>query len=195
MARAVVLAGFLAALLPTGVFAAPKVTVKTTTFSISGTSGTAIMAALDRKGPKHGFMSRAIAQTRYEMNSEAEWTHRDGWCMVTKPAVVIDITYVYPKLTGPVPSTLQQRWQAFMAGVTRHEKVHGRLAKEMAFAAEKALSKVRVRDDKDCRRFSAEMKRAVNAVVTDYERRQVAFDDAEHKPGSSIDRLIRKLVK
>lgn len=174
----------------------PKVTVQTSTFPISGASGETILSELERKGPKHGFMSRAIAQTRYTMKSDAlEWRRDNGICSVTKPSVRLDITYIYPKVTGNVSSEMRGRWQRFMAGVTRHEQTHGRMAREMANSADKAISALRVKDGKSCAKLRVEMKRVVNLVVADYEKRQRQFDAVEHKAGGNIEGLIQRLVK
>jgi len=176
--------------------AAPKVSVKTNTFSISGASGETILKELERKGPKHGFMSRAIAQTRYTMNSDAqEWRHDNGVCAVTKPSVRLDITYIYPKVNDTMSGAMRGRWQRFMSGVTKHEQTHGRLAREMAQAAESAILSLRVKDGASCTKLRAELKRVVNLVVADYEKRQRTFDAVEHKGGGNIEGLIRRLVK
>lgn len=175
--------------------AGPKVSSKTTTFAISGASGERILSELERKGPKHGFTSRAIAQTRYTMNSEADWKHADGICAVTRPAVRLDITYIYPRVTGDVPGPLRSRWQRFMAGITKHEEHHGRLAREMAVEADRAISGLKVRDGKSCGRLRAEMKRVVAAVVDRYEARQRQFDVVEHRSGGNVEGLVRSLLK
>ena len=74
--------------------AAPKVTVKTNTFDISGKTGIELLRELDRRGPKHGFLTRAIAQTRYQLNSSAEYRFSRGTCAVVRPNVRLDITYI-----------------------------------------------------------------------------------------------------
>lgn len=170
-----------------------KVTTTTTTFPISGTSGAALLAMLDRKGPKHGHTTRAIAQTRYAMNPEFEFVHANGHCTVAKPSVRLDITYIYPELTGPVPGVVRLRWLKFMAGVTRHEQVHGRIAREMALAAEKTMKGLRVADSSGCAATKAQLRRSLMALVATHERRQRSFDAAEHKAGGNIDMLMRRL--
>lgn len=183
------------ALCAAAALAAPKVTIKSTKFDVSGKTGAAILRDLDRRGPKHGFMTRAIAQTRYTMNSEADWKHEDGVCFVTRPLVNLDITYIYPNLKGPVPADLNARWRRFMASVTKHEEMHGRIAREMAVAAERAVGKIRVKDGRNCGAFQAELKRTVAAIVANYEQRQRDFDTAEHKDGGPIEGIIKRLVK
>ena len=45
--------------------ASVSIKTKTATYSISGKDGNALLDAMDRRGPKHGFLTRAIAQTSY----------------------------------------------------------------------------------------------------------------------------------
>ncbi len=175
--------------------AAPKVSTKTTTFAISGKSGQALLAELERKGPRHGYTSRAIAQTRYTMNTEADWTYRDGSCAVTRPKVRLDITYIYPKVTGPVAGGVKVRWAAFMSGIRKHEEVHGRIAREMAAEADRAVAGLKVADGRNCGKLRAEMKRVVAAIVARHEARQRQFDVVEHKGGGNVEGLIKRLVK
>ena len=174
--------------------AAPKVTSQTTTFPISGASGEALLRELERKGPKHGFTSRAIAQTRYTMNTEAEWSHAGGICAVTRPKVRLDITYIYPEVKGEVSGPLRSRWQRFMAGIRKHEEQHGRLAREMAAEADSAIAGLKIQDGKACGKLRAEMKRVVAAIVARYEARQRRFDVVEHSNGGNIEGLVKRLV-
>lgn len=173
--------------------AAPKVTVKTTSFDIAGRTGADLLRELDKRGPKHGFLTRAIAQTRYQLNSGAEFKYARGVCSVVRPAVRLDITYIYPRLTGSVPSSLRKRWNAFMAGVKKHEETHGRIARQMAVEAEQALSRLKARDDSGCTRIRSAMKRTVDGIVDKYEMRQRQFDEAEHRDNGPVARLVSRL--
>lgn len=174
--------------------AAPKVTSRTTTFPISGATGDALLRQLELKGPKHGFTSRAIAQTRYTMNTEAEWNYAGGVCAVTRPKVRLDITYIYPEVKGEASGPLRSRWQRFMTGIRKHEEQHGRLAREMAVQADKSIAGLKVPDGKACGRLRAEMKRVVASIVARYEARQRQFDAVEHSSGGNIEGLVRRLV-
>ena len=174
--------------------AAPKVTVKTNTFDISGKTGIELLRELDRRGPKHGFLTRAIAQTRYQLNSSAEYRFSRGTCAVVRPNVRLDITYIYPRLAGPAPAGMHKRWRSFMAGVRKHEETHGRIAREMASAAESALQRIRLKDTATCRKVRAAMKRAVDGIVAQYEARQRQFDNQEHRDGGPVARLVERLA-
>jgi predicted secreted Zn-dependent protease len=174
--------------------ATAKVSVRTEHYRISGQTGLALLDQMDRRGPKHGFMSRAIAQTRYSMNSSADWEWANGVCRARDVSVELAITYVYPRPTGAVPAQLKRRWSRFMQGVVAHEEMHGKIAKQMAVAASRTIQRLAVRDDRNCSRVQREMKRQVNAVVAQYEARQEQFDNREHREGGNIDRLVRSLA-
>lgn len=175
--------------------AAPKVSTKTTNFTISGQSGKALLDELERKGPRHGYTSRAIAQTRYTMNTEADWTYEGGYCAVTQPKIRLDITYIYPKVSGPVAGGVKARWAAFMSGIRKHEEVHGRIAREMAVEADRAVAALKVPDGRSCGKLRAEMKRVVATIVARHEARQRQFDVVEHRSGGNVEGLLKRLVK
>ncbi|CAG0993670.1 MAG: DUF922 domain-containing protein [Rhizobiaceae bacterium] len=172
-----------------------KVGVKTEHYEISGKSGEALVTAMDRKGPKHGFLARAIAQTRYEVGWDLEWTEKAGKCRVRKVAGDLSITYIYPKVSGPIDPALGKRWARFMSGVRKHEETHGAIARQMVSAAEKAIAKISTTGDPGCVRVRSEVKRRVNAVYAEYEKKQIRFDEVEHKDGGNVEKLVVSLLK
>jgi predicted secreted Zn-dependent protease len=173
--------------------ASVKVRTKTTTYRISGKSGDALLDAMDRKGPKHGFLTRAIAQTAYTVSWEIDWRERAGSCRIANAAAVLTITYNYPEVSNAMAAGLDRRWQRFMAGVRKHEETHGRLAREMVSAAERELTRLSVKNDRGCRKTQAEVKRRIAAVYEKYEARQVQFDEVEHSEGGNVERLVTRL--
>lgn len=179
---------------PAQAVAAPVVTVETSWYEISGTSGEVLAKAMERLGPRHGFLTRAIAQTRYAMNSEAQWVHRDGQCRATRPQVRLSINYVYPRIAGPVPRALQRRWDVFMRGVRGHEETHGRIAREMAQAAHRMIGRTQVADGPGCHMARRQLQARVNAIIAEYEKRQLAFDEVEHRSGGPVEKLLFRLA-
>ncbi|MBE7158727.1 MAG: DUF922 domain-containing protein, partial [Rhodospirillales bacterium] len=87
-----------------------KVEVKTKTYNISGRTGEALVAAMDRKGPRQGFTARAIAQTKYTVGWEFEWETQNGACRLAKADGLLNMTYTYPKISNDVSPDLQRRW-------------------------------------------------------------------------------------
>lgn len=174
--------------------AGAKLVVRTQTYAITGTTGKALLQAMDRKGPKHGFMARAIAQTGYTVHWNFKVSQAAGACRLNEAAATLDLTYTYPKPGSDLTPALQKRWKRFFAGVQRHEQTHGRLAREMVRAAQKSVSGLKVADDRRCGITRREARRRIDAVYAEYEARQVAFDKREHRDGGKVDGLVAALA-
>jgi predicted secreted Zn-dependent protease len=170
-----------------------KVSEKTRSYGVAGGTGAALLAAMDRRGPKHGFLTRAIAQTRYSVSWTIEWGETRSACRVKNIDGELDITYTYPSARGLAPG-LERRWARFLAGVEKHEKVHGDMARQMASAVEKSVGRLSVADDPGCRKARSEAKRRMTAIYADYEARQIKFDVREHRGGGRVEGLIGALV-
>lgn len=170
-----------------------EVSEKTRSYEISGSTSAALLAAMDRRGPKHGFLTRAIAQTRYSVAWTIEWAETRTACRVKKIDGVLDITYTYPSARGLSPA-LERRWTRFLAGVKKHEEVHGDLARQMVGAVEKSVARISVDGDRGCRKARAEVKRRTAAIYAQYEARQIQFDAREHRDGGRVEGLIEALL-
>lgn len=175
--------------------AAERVKIKTQNYAISGKSGAELYASMVRHGPRHGFLSRAIAQTSYTVEWQAEVVSKGGTCRVMQARPVLSITYTYPQPSRTMSPEMARRWSKFMAGVKRHEQTHGSIAREMVRAAEVAVKGLKVSDDPSCRKTRMEVKRRADAIYAAYEARQIKFDAREHRDRGNIDRLILSLVK
>ena len=172
-----------------------KVVEKVDYYSISGKSGDALMAAMDSKGPRHGFMARAIAQTRYSIAWELDWEAAGNRCELKQANVTLSVNYRFPKMTGQASPALKRKWAVFMKGVNKHERMHGRIAREMADAAYKSATKLSVDGDPNCRKAKQELSRLVHEIYARYEARQQRFDAVEHQPGGTVDRLVTSLMR
>jgi predicted secreted Zn-dependent protease len=170
-----------------------KIAVNKDYYSIAGRSGAALLDSMDRYGPKHGFLTRAIAQTRYSVGWDMTWVQDNGACRVTDADATLTITYIYPNIAGAHSPELRRRWARFMRGVTKHEETHGAIAREMAFAAERSVRGLAVPGDPDCRRARYEVKRRVGAIYAKYEQRQRLFDKKEHREGGRVEGLVAVL--
>jgi predicted secreted Zn-dependent protease len=184
-----------ALILPSVASAAVSVKAKTVTYNISGKNGAALLAVMDRRGPKHGFLTHAIAQTAYTVSWNIDWRERGDSCRIGNAAAVLSITYTFPQVSGQMSPGLERHWARFMAGVRRHEQTHGRIARQMVNEAERSLSGLFDGDDPGCRRTQVEVKRVIAAVYAKYEARQVAFDQVEHAAGGNVERLVTRLSK
>jgi predicted secreted Zn-dependent protease len=174
--------------------ASAKVRTNTVNYKIKGTTGEALLDAMDRKGPRHGFTTRAIAQTGYTVTWTMDTRERDGGCRIVQADAVLDVTFNYPQVAGPMSAALSRRWHSFMTGVRRHEQTHARIASEMVDAAQRQVKSVSFARDRGCARTQAEAKRRISAIYAKYEARQVEFDRVEHSPGGNVERLVTRLA-
>jgi len=173
--------------------ASVKVKINTVSYTIKGTSGEALLAAMDRKGPRQGFTTRAIAQTSYTVGWTIDWRPLAGGCRVFQADAVLNLTYNYPGLGNGLSPDLGRRWNRFMTGVRKHEETHGRIAREMVNVAERQVRAVSFKEDRSCRRTQAEIKRRIASTYAEYEARQVDFDAVEHTEGGNVERLVARL--
>ena len=148
-----------------------------------------------KRGPRHGLLSRAIAQTSYRViwNTRAE--RADGGCRSTSGRPTLNITYAYPMPPESISPALRARWNRFMVGVRRHEEMHGKIARRMVDEAYRSIRVLRIAGDPTCKTTKRELRRRTQAVYARYEARQEQFDRIEHRDGGKIDRLIMALVK
>jgi predicted secreted Zn-dependent protease len=171
-----------------------RTTVRTETYAIAGNTGEALLDAMDRRGPRHGLLARAMAQTRYKVHWDTDWLKSGSRCRLKSADATLSIVYRYPELARPAPRKLERRWKAFLAGVRQHEETHGRLAHRMVLVAHRSVSRLARKDDL-CIRSKRQFERIIDAVYAKYEARQARFDDLEHGEGGNVDRLLFMLTR
>ncbi|TIL68735.1 DUF922 domain-containing protein [Mesorhizobium sp.] len=173
-----------------------KVLVKTRTYDITGTTGAALIEAMDRNGPKrHGFMTHAIALAAYTVDWDLDVTREGGVCRLRQANGTLDLTYTLPRLASAATPALQKRWKRFFAGVRAHEHNHGRIARTMMRATEKSITGLEFADNLFCSKTHREARRRIKAVYAEYEAKQNAFDAREHRDGGHVEHLIRALLR
>jgi predicted secreted Zn-dependent protease len=172
-----------------------KTVVRTETYAIAGNSGEELLDAMDRKGPRHGLRARAMAQTRYEVDWKIDWLKSDGKCRLNSADATLSIVYRYPALAGPASPRLVRRWKTFIAGVRRHEEMHGKIARQMVAAIHRSVSWRAVGNDRYCIKSQKKIERLIDAGYDKYEARQARFDDKEHAEGGNVDRLLDMLTR
>lgn len=171
-----------------------RTTVQTTYYDISGKTGGELLRSMDRKGPRHGFMGRAIAQTRYKIKWSGSLGDRDGKCRVVKSDVRLEISYIYPRIPDKAQGALRGRWERFLAGVVRHEQRHGKIAREMATEVDAMIKAYRPANDTTCGAAERELRRRFDTIYTKHDKRQREFDATEHREGGHVDAMVHALV-
>ncbi|MEI9425105.1 DUF922 domain-containing protein [Mesorhizobium sp. Cs1299R1N1] len=172
-----------------------NLTVHIRSYDVAGRTGAALVEAMDRLGPKHGYMARAIAETGYTTHWDLDVARQDGTCRLRQANGTLDVTYTFPRRLSPTDPGLRKRWDRFMAGVRKHEHTHGRIAARMMRATETALVGLKRPDNWFCAGTHIEARRRINAIYAEYEARQNAFDAREHRDGGHVEHLVDALTK
>jgi len=179
----------------TGASAGVKVLVKTQTYDISGTTGEALIESMDRNGPRHGFMARAIAQTSYTKDWDFDFVQAKGACRIRQANGTLNLNFTYPRVASTLPPGLDKRWARFFVGVRTHEENHGGIARQMMAATEKSLTGLTIPNDAQCSKTRREARRRIDAIFDGYEDKQNAFDAREHQEGGHVEYLVDALAK
>lgn len=186
---------FIALVLPGIALAEWKPVEQEKTYSVSGSSGAELYAAIGERGPKVGGLALgAIAHTSFKLTWTRKYEPRDGGCViaVNKPKLII--TYVLPKLTGKPPPSVRQEWETFISGVRDHEKVHGRMIIDMVKEIEAMSVGLSVPNDPDCKMIRQELTRRLAEISQNQRQDSRDFDKAELSEGGNIHQLILRLV-
>lgn len=167
----------------------------TQTYDISGTTGEALIKSMNRNGPRHGFMARAIAQTSYTKDWDFDFVQAKGACRIERANGTLKLKVTLPRVASTLPPGLDKRWVRFFAAVRRHEETHADIARQMMAATEKSLVGLTVPNDARCSTTRREAKRRIDAIFDDYEDKQNAFDASEHREGGHVEYLVEALAK
>lgn len=187
------LTGSLAAM-ASAAHALPKVSEKVVYYEIGGQTGRDLYAEMGRKGPRHGFMAKAIAQTQFKHQILGKMVNEGGTCRSKGGGFALQITYVYPKPARRLTGDLARRWKAFQSDNFRHEKVHGRIAKAMAIKLDRAIARFSMKDGPSCSRAMAALKKQTGRIMAQSIVEQKAFDEREHRQGGAVERSVVELI-
>lgn len=171
-----------------------RITEKTEYYEISGKTGLELFLDMNRRGPRHGFLTKAIAQTRYVTTPDGKFVHDNGVCRIKGSSVTLKITYVYPRPRGTLDRDLARRWKLFQAYNIRHEQTHGRLARELAAELDAYLRGFAVKDGPSCWKALSRFERELQAFYANDKKKQAAYDLKEHRKGGAVDKNALALI-
>ncbi|MBZ9674831.1 DUF922 domain-containing protein [Mesorhizobium sp. ES1-1] len=172
-----------------------KIVVTKQTYDISGITGEALIRSMNRNGPRHGFLSRAIAQTSYTKGWDIDFVQAKRACHIQRANGTLKLKVTLPRVVSTLPPGLDKDWERFLAGVRKHEDTHGDIAAQMMAATEKSLVALAVPNDPGCSKTRREASRRIDVIYDQYEDRQNAFDASEHREGGRVEYLVEAFVK
>jgi len=183
----------LIALLPGAARADWKPAEKIVTYPVSGRTGIDLYRSIGENGPKVG-IGRVIAYTDFDLKWSRDYQKRNGGCVLASARPFLTITHRLPKVSGELPAETQRLWKAFIAGVEKHERVHGEIILDMVKKIEAFSVGLTVPDDPDCQKIRAVLTKKLGELSQEQRQKSRAFDRAEMSDGGNVHQLVLRLV-
>ncbi|NRP72490.1 hypothetical protein ILFOPFJJ_03388 [Ensifer psoraleae] len=166
---------------------------KVRTYTIAGETGAELYASIGERGPKVGLV-RAIAHTDFKLTWTRKYEPQGNACVLSSARPKLTITYMLPEPASTLPSGARESWETFIAGVHKHERVHGDFIKDMVRQIEGVSVGLTVPDDPACRKIRTELTKRLGELSLAQRQRSRDFDRVELSDGGNVHQLILKLV-
>lgn len=163
------------------------------TYAVSGTTGIELYRSIGERGPEVG-PTRAIALTTYELTWTRDYRPENGGCMLKTARPKLTVVYKLPKPAGKLPAATERLWATFIAGIEKHERVHGDIIVETVREIERQTVGLRVEGDSGCKATRAEVQKRLAPLAANMRRRGGEFDKVEMSNGGNVHQLILALV-
>lgn len=166
------------------------------TYAITGTTGGALYESIGNNGPRiRGGVSSAIAYTTFKLLWNRDYRRDGNSCVLAAAKPFLTITYTLPKPAGKLPPRLAARWRAFIEGIRAHEKVHGKMIRELTRNLLDVTVGFRQDNDPGCKTIRKTIMAPIRAAYDRHKARNRAFEKAEMAQGGPIHKLIIGLLK
>lgn len=163
------------------------------TYAITGKTGAELYEAIGARAPEAGG-GLAIAHTSFKLTWTRTYTPQGSVCSITvaKPKVII--TYTLPKPANKLGPDVAASWARFIAGVEKHERVHGTFIKELVQQIQDVSLGLRVENDPSCQKIRQVLTARLGELSKAERAKNVEFDRVELSPGGNVHQLILALV-
>lgn len=158
-------------------------------YAVTGSTPPELYASIGERGPRAG-SGRAIAHTNFKLTWQRKYENRDGACVLASARPKLIVTYTLPKPPRTLPASTRKKWDVFVAGVEKHERVHGDQIKDMVRKIEAGTVGLTVPEDPQCRKIRDEMTIRLGALSQEQRRQARDFDRVEMSDGGAVHQLI-----
>ncbi|WP_370881116.1 DUF922 domain-containing Zn-dependent protease [Rhizobium mesoamericanum] len=163
------------------------------TYAVTGSSGAALYDSIGERGPELGG-ARAVAHTTFKLTWTRKYERRGNACVLAVARPKLIITYTLPKPATKLPTATQVSWATFIAGIEKHERVHGDYIKEMVRDIEAMSVGLSADDDPECSKIRLELTKRLGELSARQRQQGRDFDKVEMSEGGNIRRLVLQLV-
>lgn len=163
------------------------------TYAITGKTGAELYEAIGARAPQAGG-GLAIAHTSFKLTWTRTYTPQGSACAITvaKPKVII--TYTLPKPANKLSADVGASWGRFIAGVEKHERVHGTFIQDLVQQIQDFSLGLRVENDPSCQKIRQVLTARLGELSKAERAKNVEFDRVELSPGGNVHQLILALV-
>ena len=171
-----------------------KAAEKIVTYPVSGTTGMALYQSIGENGPVIGNGVRAIAHTTFKLLWSRDYQPRGTACVLASARPSLTITYTLPKPGSALSPAMKAKWDTFLAGIRKHEAVHGENIRELVRQIEEASVGLTVESDPGCKKIRDALQGKLKGLSDARLKKESDFDRLEMSPGGNVHQLILALV-
>lgn len=171
-----------------------KASEETKTYAISGATGFALYESIGQRGPKVGGKTRVIAHTSYVLTWDRKFDRSNNACTIVSARPKLKITYTLPKPSGKLSPKVRENWEVFIAGIRKHELVHGDSAKDMTREIVRRTVGLSVPNDPKCQKIRKILIKEITEQVEIQRAHGRDFDRVEMGNGGNVQQLVLALV-
>ncbi|HTV70561.1 MAG TPA: DUF922 domain-containing protein [Rhizobiaceae bacterium] len=163
-------------------------------YAVSGTTGIELYESIGQRGPKSG-ERRTIAHTTFDLKWRRNYEPQaDGSCKLVSATPFLTITYTWPKGPANLTEPTRSRWNTFVEGIQKHERVHGDIIKQLVDRILATTVGVTVENDSNCKKIRDVIQAPLKAASDAHLTASRDFDKVEMGDGGNVHRLILGLV-
>lgn len=163
-------------------------------YAVTGTTGIALYESIGQRGPKSG-ERRTIAHTTFDLKWRRNYQPQpDGSCKLVSALPFLKITYTWPKGPADLAEPTRSQWQTFVAGIQKHERVHGDIIKQLVDRILATTVGVTVPNDPNCKKIREVLQAPLKAASDAHLAASRDFDKVEMSDGGNVHQLVLGLV-
>lgn len=158
----------------------PIVHIRAEYYEIYGETGFQVANTMAVISPVRGpFGKQHRASTHWPINWQLWRKETVDSCAISKVQAHVWITYTYPRwknFRAALPE-LQEKWEAFMKALVRHEEGHKDIAVDAALEIQRAIREMEPRSS--CSELEQDANEIGLEILEQFSKRQDEFDDDE----------------
>jgi predicted secreted Zn-dependent protease len=163
-------------------------------YTVAGTTGIELYESIGQRGPKSG-ERRTIAHTTFDLKWRRNYVPQsDGSCLLVSAIPFLTITYTWPKTPSGLSEPTRSRWNTFIEGIQKHERVHGDIIKQLVDRILATTVGTTVANDPNCKKIREQIQAPLKAASDAHLAASRDFDKVEMGDGGNVHRLILGLV-